>query len=40
MPGDVAMVLPENSDEDVEDFLKLFNLTADTLVMLSPSSDG
>ena len=34
-PGDVAMILPENNDEDVNEFIRLLNLDKDKPIMIN-----
>jgi sulfite reductase alpha subunit-like flavoprotein len=34
------MVLPENTDEDVDQFVKLFHLNPDTIVRVSQHDPG
>ncbi|KAK8771991.1 hypothetical protein V5799_024763 [Amblyomma americanum] len=39
-PGDVVVVYPENCEEDIDEFFRLFSLKADMHITLAPMEEG
>jgi sulfite reductase alpha subunit-like flavoprotein len=39
-PGDVLMVMPQNSEENVTEFCRLLNINPSTVVSLAPRDPG
>lgn len=39
-PGDVVVVYPENCEEDIKEFFRLFSFKADMYIKVTPTEEG